>query len=131
VDARAEYSLAELNLRQLERLAELVEGQRARFREYQHRLELAAGKPLSSYPLTEETVRVMPVAEVDPMGLLISAFLRQPALRFRPEPAPGDSTPPGVPGTQPSGTDPLAGPPGSSGPSDPPAPPAPGGGRSR
>jgi hypothetical protein len=87
VDARAEYSLAELNLRQLERLAELVDGQRARFREYQHRLELAAHQPLSSYPLTEDTVRKMPVAEVDPLGLLISAFLKQPLQRFRPEAA--------------------------------------------
>ncbi len=98
VDARAEYSLAELNLRQLERLAELVDGQRGRFREYQHRLELAAGQPLSSYPLTEDTVRVMPVAEVDPLGLLISAFLRQPVQRFRPDaaaekPAPERSAP--------------------------------------
>jgi hypothetical protein len=104
VDARAEYSLAELNLRQLERLAELVEGQRARFREYQHRLELAAGQPLSSYPLTEDTVRVMPVAEVDPLGLFISVFLRQPLQRFRPEAQAADGaatpdagTPPGAP----------------------------------
>jgi hypothetical protein len=87
VDARAEYSLAELNLRQLDRLAELVEGQRGRFREYQQRLELAAHRPLSSYPLTEDTVRVMPVAEVDPLGLLISAFLREPLKRFRPDAA--------------------------------------------
>jgi hypothetical protein len=93
VDARAEYSLAELNLRQLERLAELVEGQRVRFRELQHRLELAAGQPLSSYPLTEDTVRVMPVAEVDPLGLLISAFLRQPMQRFRPDESPAAASP--------------------------------------
>jgi hypothetical protein len=84
VDARAEYSLAELNLRQLERLAELVDGQRGRFREYQHRLELAAKQPLSSYPLTEETLRTMPVAQADHLGLLISAFLRQTLQRFRP-----------------------------------------------
>lgn len=85
IDARAEYSLAELNLRQLDKLAELVEGQRGRFREYQQRLELAAHQPLSSYLLTEETVRIMPVAEVDPLGLLISPFLRHPLQRFRPE----------------------------------------------
>jgi len=98
VDARAEYSLAELNLRQLARLAELVEGQRVRFREFQRRLELAAGQSLSSYPLTEETVRVMPVAEVDPLGLLISAFLRQPLDRFRPDPAsPAAASPEGAP----------------------------------
>ena len=100
VDARAEYSLAELNLRQLERLAELVDGQRARFREYQQRLELAAHQPLSSYPLTEDTVRLMPVAEVDPLGLLISPFLRQPVQRFRPEPVattPTESAPPTAP----------------------------------
>jgi hypothetical protein len=93
VDARAEYSLAELNLRQLERLAELVDGQRARFREYQQRLELAAHQPLSSYPLTEDTVRLMPVAEVDPLGLLISPFLRQPVQRFRPEPGAAKAPP--------------------------------------
>jgi hypothetical protein len=114
VDARAEYSLAELNLRQLERLAELVDGQRARFREFQHRLELAAGQPLSSYPLTEDTVRVMPVAEVDPLGLLISAFLRQPLQRFRPEAA--SASPEALP----------ASPPGAAPPSAPAPPPAPG-----
>lgn len=107
VDARAEYSLAELNLRQLERLAELVDAQRGRFREYQQRLELAARQPLSSYPLTEDTVRLMPVAEVDPLGLLISPFLRQPLQRFRPEPEPagGPSTAPassGAPSTAPA-----------------------------
>jgi hypothetical protein len=110
IDARAEYSLAELNLRQLDKLAELVEGQRGRFREYQQRLELAAHQPLSSYLLTEETVRIMPVAEVDPLGLLISPFLRHPLQRFRPEPAaapaadadrPADSAAPagGAPGS--------------------------------
>jgi hypothetical protein len=129
LDARAEYSLAELNLRQLERLAELVEGQRARFREYQHRLELAASKPLSSYPLTEDTVSVMPVAEVDPMGLLISAFLRQPLQRFRPEPSVVPSTPPSNPlKTRPDAADSDSD---SWGTSDPPDPPAPGGGRPR
>ena len=116
VDARAEYSLAELNLRQLERLAELVDGQRARFREYQQRLELAAHQPLSSYPLTEDTVRLMPVAEVDPLGLLISPFLRQPVQRFRPEvgaAAPSDSSP------SPASAEPGASPP----PADPGSPP--------
>jgi hypothetical protein len=93
VDARAEYSLAELNLRQLENLADLIEGQRARFREYQQRLELAAHTPLSSYPLTEETVRTMPVAEVDPLGLLISPFLQHPLQRFRPDTAPAAEPP--------------------------------------
>lgn len=115
VDARAEYSLAELNLRQLERLAELVDGQRGRFREYQHRLELAAGQPLSSYPLTEDTVRVMPVAEVDPLGLLISAFLRQPVQRFRPEAGAEQTAPePSAPGKptaeQPTSKQPSSGP---------------------
>jgi hypothetical protein len=112
VDARAEYSLAELNLRQLERLAELVDGQRARFREYQQRLELAAHQPLSSYPLTEDMVRLMPVAEVDPLGLLISPFLRQPVQRFRPEPdsAPASSAPapaPAEPGQPPESEKPV------------------------
>lgn len=121
VDARAEYSLAELNLRQLERLAELVEGQRVRFREFQHRLELAAGRPLSSYPLTEDTVRVMPVAEVDPLGLLISAFLRQPLQRFRP-----DAASPSASQDSASSDAPPASPPGAS-PASPVPPPVPGG----
>lgn len=82
VDARAEHTLAELNLRRLAALAELLDAQRKRFLEYQDRLVKAAGKPLAPYPLTEVSVQSLPVAEVDPLGLLISRFLHQPAERF-------------------------------------------------
>jgi hypothetical protein len=98
VDTRAEYTLAELNLRRLAALAELLDAQRARFIEYQERLAKAAGRPLSAYPLTEVAVQSLPVAEVDPLGLLISRFLHQPAARFpsaQPErPAPAGDDPP-------------------------------------
>lgn len=92
VDARAEHTLAELNLRRLAALAELLDAQRKRFLEYQDRLAKAAGKPPASYPLTEVSVQSLPVAEVDPLGLLISRFLHQPAERF-PEAKPEKSSP--------------------------------------
>lgn len=98
VDARAEYTLAELNLRRLAALAELLDAQRARFIEYQERLAKAAGRTINAYPLTEVAVQNLPVAEVDPLGLLISRFLHQPATRFpqaQPEhPAPAGDDPP-------------------------------------
>jgi hypothetical protein len=92
VDARAEYTLADINLRRLEALARLVEAQRTRATEYQARLRKAAGKPLTGYPLTGESARALPVAETDPLGLLISRFLHDPARRF--EPAESGKSPP-------------------------------------
>ncbi len=83
VDARAEHTLAELNLRRLTALAELLDAQRKRFLEYQERLARASGQSLAPYPLTEVSVQSLPVAEVDPLGLLISRFLHQPAARFQ------------------------------------------------
>jgi hypothetical protein len=100
VDARAEYTLAELNLRRLTALAELLDAQRKRFVEYQERLAKAAGQALTLYPLTEVSVQSLPVAEVDPLGLLISRFLHQPATRF--EETPPQDAPP-------TGEDPSAG----------------------
>ena len=100
VDARAEHTLAELNLRRLTALAELLDAQRKRFVEYQERLAKAAGQVLTLYPLTEVSVQSLPVAEVDPLGLLISRFLHQPAARFQ-ETSPKD--------TPPTGEDPSAG----------------------
>jgi hypothetical protein len=87
VDARAEYSLAEFNLRRLEAIAELVDAQRQRYLEYQERLHKAAGQKLESSPLTEETLRRLPVAEVDGLGLLVSRFFHKPEQHFAP-PAP-------------------------------------------
>jgi hypothetical protein len=98
VDARAEHTLAELNLRRLAALEELLDAQRKRFLEYQERLAKAASQPLTAYPLTEVSVQSLPVAEVDPLGLLISRFLHQPAARF-----PEAKDPP------PAGDDPSAG----------------------
>lgn len=100
VDARAEHTLAELNLRRLTALAELLDAQRKRFLEYQDRLAKAAGQSLAPYPLTEVAVQSLPVAEVDPLGLLISRFLHQPVARF-PEAQPQEPSP--------AGEDPSAG----------------------
>jgi hypothetical protein len=110
VDARAEHTLAELNLRRLSALAELLDAQRKRFHEYQDRLAKAAGRTLAPYPLTEVSVQSLPVAEVDPLGLLISRFLHQPAERFVEDKPPGDKPPGARPETTlPAGEDPSTG----------------------
>lgn len=82
LDLRAEYTVAELNLERLRMLSELVEQQRARYREYQQRLRQAAGGKLQAYPATEGTLQRLPVARVDGLGLLVSHFLHEPARRF-------------------------------------------------
>jgi hypothetical protein len=82
IDVRAEYTIAELNLERLEILAGAVEAQRQRFREYQERMRLIAGGEVASYPVSEEMLRALPVAEMDAMGLLVSTALHNPARRF-------------------------------------------------
>ena len=111
VDARAEYTVAELNLRRLEALARLVDAQRARQGEFQARLRKAAGKPLTAYPANEATLRALPVAEADALGLLVSTFLHDPARRFGgpPEDAPKEESTDARPGPSAQDPDPAKG----------------------
>lgn len=82
LDLRAEYTLAQINLERLNILQEIVEGQRKRYEEYKKRVTLAAGRPPEPYPVNEETLKSLPVAEVDALGLLVSRFFLEPARLF-------------------------------------------------
>ncbi len=82
LDLRAEYTVADINLERLTILEELVEGQRRRYEEYKRRLSQAAGQPLRAYPLDEERLKALPVAEMDALGLLVSHFFQDPARHF-------------------------------------------------
>ena len=82
LDVRAEWTLAEVNLARIDALGRYLEHQRERFREYQRRLELAAGRRPEPYGLDEESVKSLPVAELDSLGLFISKALHDPAARF-------------------------------------------------
>lgn len=82
VDLRAEYTIAQINLDRLNILEELVGGQRKRYEEYKKRLTLAAGKKLPPYPLDENTLKNLPVAELDALGLMVSRFFSNPAKHF-------------------------------------------------
>ncbi len=93
LDLRSEFTLAEVNLRHLERLTLALEGQAQRYREYQQRLKLAAGGKLTGYAPTDETLQRLPVAAVDALGLLVSPFLHEPAKRFDQAPEAGEQAP--------------------------------------
>ncbi len=82
LDLRAEYTIAGINLDRLSILENLLEGQRRRYEEYRERLTLAAGHDLEPYPLGDEEISNLPVAELDPLGLLVSRFFHQPEKLF-------------------------------------------------
>lgn len=82
IDVRAEMTVAEINLRRVAALEGYLRQQRARFEEYRHRLTLIAGATPKPYALTEERVKALPAAEVDPVGLIISEALHNPSKRF-------------------------------------------------
>lgn len=77
LDLRAEHTIAQINLERLNLLENLLVDQRRKFEEYQHRLSLAAGKPLTGYALSEKVLEKLPIAKVDAFGLLISTFFHQ------------------------------------------------------
>jgi outer membrane protein TolC len=83
IDTRAEMTVAEINLRRIAALETYLQQQRARFEEYRHRLGLIAGEAPKPYSLTEDRVKALPAAEVDPLGLIISDALNNPAKRFK------------------------------------------------
>ena len=104
VDLRAEYTIAELNLERLKMLSDLVAGQRNRFQEYQRRLKNMAGGKLSGYPNRDDTLKSLPVAGLDALGLIIPTALHEPGRHFA-EPAAGQEdgeTPDGPPPTPPA-----------------------------
>ena len=101
VDLRAEYTIAELNLERLKMLSDLMAGQRNRFQEYQRRLKKLAGGKLSGYPNRDATVKSLPVAGLDALGLFIPTALHEPGRHFA-KPAAGEDdgeTPDGPPPT--------------------------------
>ena len=61
IDVRAEFTIAHMNLERLEMLADAVEGERERFKEYQLRLRLIAGRNVDPYGITTETIAALPV----------------------------------------------------------------------
>jgi hypothetical protein len=99
LDLEAEYTIAHINLERLTILEELLAGQRKRYEEYRKRLALAAGRALEGYPLEEESLKKLPVAEVDAFGLLISRFFHDSARHFD---AGKPAEEPAAPSSQPS-----------------------------
>lgn len=83
IDARAEHTIAAVNLERIRTLTEYLEAQRRHYEEYQRRLRALAGEAPAPYPLDEDTARQLPIEGVDPMGLLISKALHEPEKRFR------------------------------------------------
>lgn len=98
LDLRAEATIAHINLERLDILQGLLDGQRRRFEEYLQRLDLAAGRAVEPYAVSEDSVEGLPVADVDAFGLLVSRFFENPAQHFQ-EPAgepPPESPAPGA-----------------------------------
>jgi hypothetical protein len=98
IDVRAEYTIAGLNLERLELLAGAVQAQRERYEEYQRRLRLIARANVLPYPVSGDTLQPLPVAEMDPMGLLVPQALHDPARHFA---ATGDEEEGGPPAPDP------------------------------
>ncbi len=82
IDVRAEATVAEINLRRIDALSEYLDQQRQRYLEYRRRLESIAGQPTEPYPIDDEVLKRLPVAEMDALGLLVSQALHDPAKRF-------------------------------------------------
>ena len=83
LDVRAEYTLTKINLERIDLLAEYLDSQRRLFQEYERRLEIIAGEVPEPYALTGDPMKTLLVKNVDPLGLLISAALHDPASRFK------------------------------------------------
>ncbi len=84
IDVRAEYTIAAINLERLEAVEQMVAAQRAHYEEYRARLYTIAGREPPLYPQTPEALERLPVAAVDPMGLLVPEALHLPSRRFTP-----------------------------------------------
>ncbi|HEX9844530.1 MAG TPA: hypothetical protein VGC20_17355 [bacterium] len=82
LDLRAETTIARINLERLHILEQLLGGQRQRYEEYLRRLNLAAGRNLEPYAVTDDGTAGLPVADVDAFGLLVSRFFDNPAGHF-------------------------------------------------
>ena len=83
LDVRAEYTLTKINLDRIGLLAEYLDTQRRLFQEYERRLEIIAGEVPEPYSLTGDPMKTLPVKNVDPLGLLFSEALHDPASRFK------------------------------------------------
>jgi hypothetical protein len=100
IDLRAEYTIADINLERLKVLTSLIEGQRARFLEYQERLRRQDGR-IAPYPLDENTAAKLPIEGIDPvLGLLVPKALAHPERHFAREAeagSPAAEAPPAAP----------------------------------
>ena len=103
LDLRAEHTVARINLERLGVLEQLLASQRQRYEEYLHRLNVAAGRPLEPYAVSDESAAALPVADVDALGLLVSRFFHNPAAHFAELTGAGPDAG--------AGTDPMAEPP--------------------
>lgn len=99
LDLRAEQTITRINLERLKILEKLLAEQSRKFEEYLNRLSLAAGEPLEEYPFSEKMLEKLPIAEVDPFGLLVSRFFHDVEGFFSPrenlsagDTAPADDT---------------------------------------
>ncbi len=82
LDLRAEHTIARINLERLSVLEQLLAGQRQRYEEVLQRLNVAAGRPLEPYAVSDDSVSALPVADVDAFGLLVTRFFHNPAAHF-------------------------------------------------
>ena len=83
IDVRAEYTISQINLERIRALSDYLESQRRHFEEYSRRLETIAGETPAAYPMSEDLMKLFPVGHVDPLGLMISKALHEPAGRFK------------------------------------------------
>ncbi len=92
VDARAEYTIAQYNLERIRTLTGYLEAQRRRYEEYQERLRRMVGDP-GQYPMEQDGLAALPVAEVDSLGLLMPTALARPERHFLREQPPANDDP--------------------------------------
>ncbi|MDH4224839.1 MAG: hypothetical protein OEW12_04255 [Deltaproteobacteria bacterium] len=82
IDLRAELTLASANLDRIEALRIYLDNTFKHFDEYRKRLLLMCSEPPPLYPVNPDTLKSMPVVEVDPFGMMISDALSNPRRRF-------------------------------------------------
>lgn len=82
IDIRAQFTMSQFNLDRLELLENSIKDQKSLYREYTRRLQGMTHHPLVPYPLTEKILTALPVAEFDPLGLLVPDVLHNPRRHF-------------------------------------------------
>ena len=83
IDARAEYTIARINLETIASLREHLNKIEAGIEEYQHRLCRLAGEEIQPYDIEQkEFLEKLPIKAVDPFGILQSEALFFPERHF-------------------------------------------------